>query len=317
MLQHHLGAIMITRREAALGAMALLFPGAAMADDVLRIPLHMTGGRPTVKVTINGRGPYLFAINAGQGASFVERPVSNRAKLRIIGDQFEASTILSSTETIIAHRVNAAKIVVGDVFTLKNVSMFRTPQLFPNDIPDVFGMLGRQLFVQKDCVLDFEKAEIRVYPNGFTPTEGFRQVEAKIGTSPTSTYGITLDAELNQKPLRLALNTWIGEQIRLSPDYVLANRLWPATADYANAPGQPVIGGRIIENTTFRMGPFVFDEVSLMLYPPDTGSHMADFGIDAYIGLGLMKMFSLAFVGGKTIFLKPNASANRGWDVLP
>lgn len=308
---------MITRREAALGAMALLFPGAALADDVLHIPLHMTNGRPAVKVTVNGQGPYLFAINAGQGASFVERSVSARAKLKIIGDQFETSTLLSSTQTVIAHRVNAAKIVVGDVFTLKNVSMFRTPELFPGDIPDVFGMLGRQLFVQKDCVLDFEKAEIRVYPNGFTPTEGYRQIQAKIGTSPTSTYGITLDAQLNQKPLRQALNTWIGEEIRVSPDYVLANGLWPATADFTNTPGQPVIGGRLVKSTAFRMGPFVFDEVSLMLYPPDTGSDMADYGIDAYVGLGLMRLFSIAFIGGKSVFLKPNASANQSWSILP
>jgi hypothetical protein len=302
---------MINRRQATLGAVALMLPNAARADEVVRIPLRMVEGRPTVEVAINGEGPFLFAVNAGQGASFVDRKVSSRLRLNLIGDALEYYTLLAGVVTINTQRVNAAKVVVAGGLTLKNVSMYRMPDMYLGERVDTQGTLGRQLFVQQDCILDFELGEIRLYPKGQLPTEGFRRVAAKIGTSPTSMYGVTFEATLEGKPLRVALDTWIGSELMLSPDYVLKHGLWDRETNFAPVNTPLSANGRGIAMTDFQISPFRFDNVKVHLRPPAKDSAMAAYGIDAYVGLGLMSLFSIAFVGGKQVLLRPNGAGSQ------
>lgn len=308
---------MINRRNLALGAMALMLPDVAKADGVVRIPLRMVDGRPVVEITINEEGPFLFAVNAGQGASFVDRKVSNRLKLRLIGDALEYHTLLAGVVTINTQRVNAAKVVVGGAFTLKNVSMYRMPDMDLGDDLNTQGTLGRQLFVQQDCVLDFEAGEIRLYPKGQMPLDGFRPVAAKIGTSPTTTYGITFDTTLEGKPLRVALDTWHGSELTLSPDYVLNHGLWDRDPDFVPVRTRLSADGRGVTMKDFRISPFRFDSVRVNLRPPGKDSPMADYGIDAYVGLGLMSLFSIAFVGGKQVLLRSNGGGSQRLELLP
>ena len=308
---------MIGRRDLALGAMALMLPNVARADGVVRIPLRMINGRPAVEVTISDEGPFLFAVNAGQGASFIDRKVSNRLKLRLIGDALEYYTLLAGIVTIRTQRVNAAKVVVGNAFTLRNVSMYRMPDIELGDRVETQGTLGRQLFVQQDCVLDFEAGEIRIYPKGQVPLEGFRPVAARIGTSPTTMYGVTFDATLEGKPLRVALDTWIGAELMLSPDYVLKHGLWDREARFAPVNTPLSANGRGIAMTDFRLSPYRFDSVIAHLRPPEKDSPMSEYGIDAYVGLGLISLFSIAFVGGKQVLLRSNGGGSQRLSLLP
>lgn len=308
---------MITRREAALGGLALVLPQAARANGVIRIPLALKDGRPTVSVTINGQGPFLFGINAGQGASFVDQAVSNRLRLSLIGDALEYYQILSGNVLINTKRLNAARIAFGDAFTLKNVSMYRMPPLDRGDGIDTHGKLGRQLFVQHDCVLDFETSEIRLYPDGGLPREGFRPVAAKIGTSPTSAYGVVFDTTLEGKPFRAALSTWIRNEIILSPDYVREHGLWDRDPNFARVNTFDASEARGILMKDFHLSPFRFEEVPVYLNPPEKDSPLADYGIDGYVGLGLMSMFSIAFIGGKQVQLRPNGSGSQRMTMQP
>ena len=321
---------MINKREALLGGLGLAFPQTAWSEDSILLPLSRTEeGDLNVQVSINGQGPFTFRVNTGAGLSSIPSALANRLRLQLIGDGLEPYLITVGSMPYPGFRVNAADARFGAVFRLRNLVFMRVPTEAFVDLP-YEGVIGSALTLSKPSIFDLEKAEIRFYPNGRLPLDGFQPVPAVIKRSGVNTSAVSVACNFAGQSVSLGVNMTGGGGIYLVPSYVRDHQLWDAFSDYTEhrndddnvpsgewekfhdfvAPVQKeenaIWRTAVVKN--FRLGPFAFDEVKIRMSHPemkDVADDMAGF-----IGGDIMSRFSAAFGEKNQLWLKPNAGFN-------
>ena len=118
--------------------------------DEIQIPLQFVGGRPAVKVRLNGKGPYLFTLDSGCNTITVSRTVIQQAALPVFGDSSAFTNAAGQSVPTRSHRLNLMEL--GGA-RLQGVAVSHLVSL--DDDSDTDGILGLSYFADYRVRLDF------------------------------------------------------------------------------------------------------------------------------------------------------------------
>jgi hypothetical protein len=319
------GAAMINKREILLASMGLVFPQMACAEDIIRLPLGRNAdGDLTVQAKVNGQGPFAFLVNAGNGVSSMPVSLANRLRLQLIGDGLEPYIVQVGVQKYPGFRVNAADVRFGDVLTRKNMVFMRVPSNAFNG--EEAGEIGSALVLSRPSILDFEAAEIRIYPKGQLPLEGFTAVSATVKRAGVNTSAVSLECRFADQAALLGVAMTGSRGVYLRPAFVRAHQLWDRFSDYTAHDSQQdsspngqwnkfhdfVAPQKNLQNarwrrvrlTDFAIGRFRFDAVDAWLSDPDMEDDWKEMA--GFVGIDVLSQFAVAFGEKDQVWLKPN-----------
>lgn len=162
----------------------------ANGETITEVPMKFRGTMPAVEVFVNGKGPFLFAIDTGgQGQARADTTLVEKLNLKKVGEIQAGDGSGKNTRTLDVVQMNSIK--VGDL-EFKNIEALtrnynRTPAL-----PKIDGMLGFNLFENHLLTLDYPNKKVLIKKgqlpkaNGknildFESTNGIASIELKIG----------------------------------------------------------------------------------------------------------------------------------------
>ncbi|MBK9153346.1 MAG: aspartyl protease family protein [Chloracidobacterium sp.] len=145
----------------ALILVLLLSPFAfSQKGSAVELPMKMRGSMPAVEVMVNGKGPFLFAIDTGgQGQARLDETLVKTLALEPV-DEIRASDGSGANARVLPV-YEAASIKVGGL-EFKNV---RAPSRNYNprpDLPKIDGILGFNLFSDYLINLDYPGKKVRI-----------------------------------------------------------------------------------------------------------------------------------------------------------
>ena len=237
---------------------------------------------PAVEVTVNGQGPFLFAIDTGgQGMARVDSSLVEKLKLKPVGQ-------VQATDGS-GRNVRSLDVFALDSITLGGVQFngvraaSRDYNMSPN-LPKIDGILGFNLFADHLLTLDFTAKRVRVERGelpaadgaevvGFENPQGIPVVELSVGghkvkahvDSGNTVGGFMLPAALAEKLAFAAAPVTVGRARTLSNDVEIKE-------------------GRLKDS--IRLGRFEFAEPTVV-YPAVSA--------DANIGSRVLSEFTLTF----------------------
>ncbi len=301
---------MINKRGLLVAAAAMMVPRAAFAAEMVRVPLgRNSDGAPTVDLVINEQGPFTFEVDVGSGVSTIGRPLANRLNMKLIGDALQPFIVYFNARKLEGVRVNAVTATFGGTLTRHNVVFMRLPH-GPDGTStsnsSYEGMIGNSLFLAKPCILDLEANELRIYPDGNLPLDGFQAVAGKVSHSGVYTSAIMVAARLGDLSLTPALQTSGLDGIFLSSAFVKKHGLWDRFPDFTERPRAGLGIYRTAWVDGLSIGPFSFDRVRLTMGDPEIDDHSED--ADCFVGLDIVSQFTIAFGAKSQLALKPNTS---------
>lgn len=319
---------MISKRSVLAGGLALILPQAAKADGTIRIPLQTTvKGHPAIQVTINEQGPFLFLLDPGNGASVIAAPLANRLKLQLIGDALQPYLAYVGVQVYPGFRVNAVDVRAADL-KRKNMVFVRIPERAFG--ADYQGIVGSALLLKEASILDLATREIRIYPDGKLPLEGFLPLPAALKRSGVNSSSIVLETQLAGRKAMLGYTVGSRRAITLRSGYVRANKLWDRFADYRNeysdqdntandqwAPYREVMRPeknlqkprwRVATITDFSIGNSRFESVDVWLSDPELEDNSEGEDFAGRISAELFGDSTLAFGEKNQMWIKPGTS---------
>jgi hypothetical protein len=132
---------------------ASILPGAAGQKAAVSVPMLFRGPMPAVEVTVNGQGPFLFAIDTGgQGMARVDSSLVEKLKLETV-DTVQASDG-SGRSPVALPVVRVDSIALGGLEFKDVRALSRDYNRSPN-MPRIDGILGFNLFADYLLTLDF------------------------------------------------------------------------------------------------------------------------------------------------------------------
>lgn len=274
------------RHFKALTASIALLLGCALSasaqnQSVAVAPLHLRGAMPVVEVTLNGVGPFAFAIDTGAGMQAdIDPSVAARLKLDPIGKIRTGDPTQQNDRDLDATRI--ASIEFGGA-EFRNVVAIIRPQRITKDYPEIDGILGFALFT--DCLLTLD------YPA--------MQVRLAKGSLPLANGSDVLNFEIeNHIPvIEIAVGTLRMKAHIDSGNFVAGFLLPEEIAEQLPLLSPPVSAGRVrsISNvieikqaplkSTIHIGRFVFHQATIA-FPALS---------DANVGFPVLKEFVLTF----------------------
>ena len=170
---------MTTRRDVWRGAGALaalaVLPGTGLAASpvIVRVPIGFArNGMPLLRLTLDGKGPYRFAIDTGAFAPCIRESLAKELKLSRNGSIRTSSLKGDEADYIYV----AENVVVGCGLPFPKMSFIGFGK-FPSS--DMDGVLPASFLTSLPSQLDYEKREIRYYLNGANmDLDGFVRVDA-------------------------------------------------------------------------------------------------------------------------------------------
>jgi hypothetical protein len=259
---------------------------AAPAGRVVTGQLSMLQDRPWTPVIIDGKGPFRFLIDTGDEAqcSIVEA-VAKRAGLPVVGEVRSAGIVGENLNAnYLGHRVQ-----IGGAFEQNEVAFEACPPLGGLD-----GILPAHLFQGQDSDLDFEAGEYRLYWNKDPDRTGFFPIDYD---SARSNHGVIVNCRLDDRPVRLQVDTGATGCVTLLSRYVLQRNLWNAPARYLQGTAIGLTGGtasRTYRGDTLLFGPVRFHNPIVEMLDPEHGSPNGG-GADGLIGIDVLRRFTLSF----------------------
>jgi Aspartyl protease len=124
----------------------------SQAETPITVPFSGANNLVVINATLNGKGPFRFALDTGSSAHVLNREIAGRLGLRILGP----ATADSGYKTTSAEVTEVSEISVGEL-TLRNQRIFVMP--FPASYP-FDGFLGADLFKQFVVTIDFARSVV-------------------------------------------------------------------------------------------------------------------------------------------------------------
>lgn len=124
------------------------------------LPMKMRGLMPAVEVMVNGKGPFLFAIDTGaQGLARIDSSLVKQLGLKVSGQAQASDGSGQNSRTLDTVKLDSIK--VGDVEFREVEVITRDYNTSPN-LPKIDGILGFDLFAEYLLTLDFPAKRVRV-----------------------------------------------------------------------------------------------------------------------------------------------------------
>jgi len=187
-------------------AAVCLLTAAAFGQDRAQVPMKFRGAMPAVEVMVNGKGPFLFAIDTGgQGQARADTSLVEALGLKKVGEARASDGSGKNTITIDLMGIDSIRIGGLEFKGIEAASRDynRAPQL-----PKIDGILGFGLFEEYLLTLDFANEKV-VIEKGSLPAENGKDV---IGFDPSSGVpGIEIDVEGRKVKAHLDTGNLAGE----------------------------------------------------------------------------------------------------------
>jgi len=287
----------LARRELiGLGGAALAAPTAALAASAepLAAPILLAANRLWVTATINGRGPYFFCVDTGTTVSFLRPEIAEKLALPAIGTR-NVSGI--GANRAFSGMVEAREVLVGERFRLPPTT-FQVYDFSGQLPPQAAGLLAATIFTGRDCELDFEKAQWRLWPDGRRHFAGLERLPSRIiGSAPFQQPDrIELDARLDGKSYHLQVDTGSPPGLMLFGPAAKRSGLFDDSRPFAPQPtrgfgGNTARPSRVARAQSFEMGPLRIDRPLVSVMDPNQFSAFAG---DGLIGLQFLQLLTLA-----------------------
>ncbi len=124
------------------------------------LPMKSRGLMPAVEVMVNGKGPFLFAIDTGAGGlARVDSSLMKQLGLKTVGQAQAGDGSGQNTRTLDVVRLDSLK--VGDIEFKDVEGITRDYNTSPN-LPKIDGILGFNLFAEYLLTLDFPAKRVRI-----------------------------------------------------------------------------------------------------------------------------------------------------------
>ena len=132
----------------------------AKGEVIAEIPMKFRGVMPAVEVMVNGKGPYMFAIDTGgQGQARADTSLVEKLKLKKIDEVQAGDGSGRNTRTLDVVGMDSIK--VGDL-EFKNVrALTRNYNRSPR-VPPIDGILGFNLFEDYLLTLDYVNKKVLI-----------------------------------------------------------------------------------------------------------------------------------------------------------
>lgn len=156
----------------------------AQTKDAAELPMQMRGAMPAVEVMVNGKGPFLFAIDTGaQGFARADSSLVERLGLKTTG-QVRAGDG-SGQNTRMLDTVELDSLMVGGIKFEKVRAITRNYNAAPN-LPKIDGILGFNLFAEYLLTLDYPAKKVRL-ARGALPAANAENILNYDASLPTPT----------------------------------------------------------------------------------------------------------------------------------
>jgi serine protease Do len=306
---------MLTRRQSiAAAAAAALLPrtalGAGAAPRVIVNSIALQDRRVWIAAMIEGKGPFSFIIDTGAVVSLIEEAVAQQIGLR-------------DRNTVVLHGVGGPE--TFQLYEARDI-LFSGGARQPSAVfaaarhldlgPDAAGALAAGMLTALDSDLDFDKGELRIYPDGRGERSGLAELPSRIEkfSGPGASAYIVADAVLDGRTFRFLLDTGMPAQVALWPSAARKTGLWNDTTPFAPGRHSGIGGhsslGRLVRAGRLQIGPFVFERPLVALSNPSS-VHPGDFA-DGLIGLELLERLNLS-TDAKRGRLWAAANARPAW----
>ena len=144
-------------------AIAVMFSGPVLAGSVgtestaERVPMRVSeNGRATVRLTINGDGPYVFVVDTGSNRTAVTSRLAARLGLRAVA----ATAVVTSTSAATGAVIELDEVTVGAV-TRRALPAAVLPENAQAAIGrDADGLLGQDFLKGQDYTLDYGRGRL-------------------------------------------------------------------------------------------------------------------------------------------------------------
>lgn len=220
-------------------AAAILFSSfltlSAQETESVELPMKMRGLTPAVEVMVNGKGPFLFAIDTGaQGAARIDSSLVAQLGLKPTGQIQGGDGSGQNTRTMETFTLDS--INVGGLNFKAVEAPSRNYNVSPN-VPKIDGILGFNLFADYLLTLDYPAQKVRIERGelpavdgkdvlSFDSPRGVPVVEILVGSQ-------TLKADIDSGNMvgGFMLPTALVEKSALASEPVVVGRARTVTSD--------------------------------------------------------------------------------------
>ena len=135
-------------------------PVSAQSSSVAVVPMQFRGLMPVIEVTLNGQGPFVFAIDTGAGPlADIDTSVATRLNLQPVGKVRSGDPSGENDRELETTRIDS--IAFGGV-DFRNVTAVIRQQRITSTYPNVDGILGFTLFTDYLLTLDYPAMQVRL-----------------------------------------------------------------------------------------------------------------------------------------------------------
>jgi hypothetical protein len=214
---------------------SLVYPRTSQINQAaapITIPFSEANNLVVISATLNGQGPFRFALDTGSSVHVLNREIAQHLGLKIIGpavaDSGNRSTPAEVTEV--------SELRAGEL-TLTNQRIFVTP------LPASYsfdGFLGANLFEQFVVTIDFERSVVTLTaPSQFSPPHTGELVPLKLRNRLIP----EIKAEVDGHAGWFKVDTGYNGYLALFAEFVAQHKSFADTKSY---PSRNVSGGQTI-----------------------------------------------------------------------
>lgn len=277
----------------------------------VKFPFELLANAIFIPAVVNGKGPYLFALDTGSMNSVVASEVSSELGL-VTGRQFYASG--AGSDSNVAARVETLEFVLpqGVERTTKQGAIVSMAGLWPLIGRRFYGDIGYDIIAPFVVEIDYGSAVITLHDPatyhyaGRGTTLPFRL----LGGSDPQVDGFLKVAGQSAIPVRFTIDTGAGGTIVSSPlvnkyNLLAAVGKTVATQDEGIGGAEPTeVAARLL---ALQIGPYVVERPVVAL-SRDTAGSLADEAISVNLGGNILRRFTVIIdYVRKQLTLEPNA----------
>ncbi len=282
-----------------------VFPDGA---DSTVIPLYFSQNRLSIKVMINGFGPYLFILDSGAGTTLISSRLAHDLGIETIGD-LPVRGVGGYGSTAFG-RIDS--MVIGGVsWKLTRVNIFDFTALQSGGAGPINGILGYDFFVRFPMKIDFSRQTLILY----NPK---RELRPNVGNPlPIDIYYQLplIDARLDGQPIRVAfdLGAQMGLYLRRNSRWYRqvgesASKNWSSQRIEGLGGIQTVVSGRA---DSLQLGSITIRKPAVMVSSGKSDVPFPDY-IEGVVGVDILKRFVLLIdYPENRIYLGTGADTNK------
>jgi hypothetical protein len=289
---------MLTRRDILAATAASLLPGtvarAAGPARVITNSIALEDGRVWIAASVQGKGPFLFILDTGVVVSLIQEKVA-----KDLGLKASAPVKLKGIGGDELFQLYVAHDIVFSGGARQPTAVFAAAERHLALGAGAAGALAAGMVTALDADLDFEKGELRIYPDGRGDRAGFAELPSSIVqmSGPAASAYMFVDAVLDGGRYRFLLDTGMPGQVLLWPGAVRRSGLWSDKIRFAPRRSSGIGGdaqrGRLVRGAALTIGDIAFDRPLVALSNPSGPSRIASWA-DGIIGLELIELLTLS-----------------------